>query len=198
MGPQPPSCHPPGGLKQTVLWKFSERKRLSQAFCLNSPPPVLSALASPTPTLCSPYFPFSFLFFSPLLLIFKRAELTALALSKANPGASQEQLVLLTQLSGGCPTRSLHVAVSGSRGRGAPREPHLPSPLPSSPELLYQAPAPRHPLPSRYEKPVEGDRVRGRKGQHLTKGCASLFSGGLRGPIPLVLCMKITCWHWRK
>lgn len=55
MGPQSCSCHQPGGLKQTVLWKFSERKRLSQAFCLNSPhlfsqplPPLLPPCAPPT------------------------------------------------------------------------------------------------------------------------------------------------------
>lgn len=65
IGPQPCSCHPPGGLKQTVFWKFSEKKRLSQAFCLNSPhlfpqplPPPLPPCVPPTHTSLSLFFSF--------------------------------------------------------------------------------------------------------------------------------------------
>lgn len=64
IGPQPCSCHPPGGLKQTVLWKFSEKKRLSQAFCLNSPHLFSQPLPPPLPPCVPPalLFLFSFLF----------------------------------------------------------------------------------------------------------------------------------------
>lgn len=161
MGPQPPSCHLPGGLKQTVLWKFSERKGLSQAFCLNSPHLFSQPLPAPLPPCASPHFPFSYLFFSPLLLFFKRAELTALALSKANQGASQEQPWAADPAPSsphGCPTLSLHVAVSGSvgkavvgRGEGDPcsqeKEPHLPAPSPLLSNSSTRPPVPRHTLP---------------------------------------------------
>lgn len=91
-GPPASSClRGLGELKQTVLWKFSEWKRLSQAFCLNSPH-LFSQPSLPHPPLWAPppHSPFSFLSFSPLLLFFKRAELTALALSKANPRSQPE------------------------------------------------------------------------------------------------------------
>ena len=216
-------------LKQTVLWKLSERKRLSQAFCLNSPHLFSQPWPPPLPPWAPPL-PFLFSFFSPLLLIFKRAELTALALSKANPGSQPgASSCCWPSALPPTPTRgSLTAACTwlgavngeGERkgGRSSQeREPHAlpllspPPPLPSRSNSPTQTqhpgthyPASRHPLPSRIREACGRRDMRERvwertkeDRQTFTERCAVL-SGTLSDPIHLMLCVKLTFWHWRE
>lgn len=73
IGPQPCFCHPPGGQKQTVLWKFSKKKRLSQAFCLNSPHLFSQPLPPPLPP-CVPSHKLLYLFSFPLCCSFSKGQ----------------------------------------------------------------------------------------------------------------------------
>lgn len=205
-GPQPAPARGLGEQKQTVLWKFSERKRLSQAFCLNSPhlfsqpvPPPLPLWAAPPPH------PFLFSFLFPFVAHFQKDRVDSSGLEqsqpRSQPGAAS--CVGLSQLSPEWPSPPAACTwpcpVHGARD--PTHRTHTPPPL--APSVWRAGPGLRHPLPGAFVKPGRRGRERTERTEEDRRvapyqGCAPLLAGTLSGPTNLMPCVKITSRDWRK